>query len=349
MFSNQTYEAIKQRILDNIKLDIDKREGSFTQDLISPLSQELAKFYIEQNDLINMAFVRNGFFNYLDLKCEEYGIYRKEGTKAVGEVVFIGDNGVSIDNGTILSYNGLYFVVLNDADIVGNQAELVVEALEVGKQYNLLANTKLTVLEPINGVADIYVKSNISNGTDIETDEELRDRYFDTIKKSYTSGNVAHYEAWTTEVSGVGLCKIYPLKNGNGTVEIVITDSNMLGASSELIENVKANIEEKRPIGANVSVVSATEKAINITANITLASGYSVEGVKSKFTNKATEYLKDISFKSSYVSNARLGNLLLDTNGVFDYTELKINNLSTNIALSDIEVPKLGTIEFEVM
>ena len=345
----KTYENIKQRILDNIKLDIDKREGSFTQDLISPLSQELAKFYIEQNDLVNMAFVRNGFFNYLDLKCEEYGIYRKEGTKAVGEVVFVGDNGVSIDNGTILSYNNLYFVVLNDADIVGNQAELVIEALEVGKQYNLLANTKLTAVEPINGVSDIYIKSNISNGTDIETDEELRDRYFDTIKKSYTSGNVAHYEQWTTEVNGVGLCKVYPLKNGNGTVEVVITDSNMLGASSELIESVKANIEEKRPIGANVSVVSATEKAINITANITLASGYSVEEVKSEFTNKVTEYLKDISFKSSYVSNARLGNLLLDTNGVFDYTEFKINNLSTNIALSDIEVPKLGTIEFEVM
>ena len=349
MFSNQTYEVIKQRILSNIKSDLDKREGSFTQNLISPISQELAKFYIEQEDLVNMAFVRNGFFNYLDLKCEEYGIYRKEGTKAVGEVVFVGDNGVSIDNGTILSYNGLYFVVLNDADIVNNQAELVVEALEVGKQYNLLANTKLISNEKIDGVTDIYVKDDISSGTDIETDEELRNRYFETIKKSYTSGNVAHYEAWTTEVSGVGLCKVYPLKNGNGTVEIVITDSNMLGASSELIENVKANIEEKRPIGANVSVVSATEKVININANITLANGYTVEEIKTEFANKVTEYLKDISFKSSYVSNARLGNLLLDTNGVFDYTEFKINNLSTNITLSDIEVPKLGTIEFEVM
>ena len=346
---SKTYENIKNRILDNMKIDIDKREGSFLNNMVSPISQELAKAYIEQEDLVNMAFVRNGFFNYLDLKCEEYGIYRKEGTKAVGEVIFTGENGTSIPNGTILSSNGLYFVVLNDSDIVNNQAELVVEALEVGKQYNLLANTKLSLTEPIYGITDIYVKSDITNGTDIETDEELRDRYFDTIKKSYTSGNVAHYEAWATEVSGVGLCKVFPLKNGNGTVEIVITDSNMLGASSELIESVKANIEGKRPIGANVSVVSATEKVVNITANITLASGYSVEEIKSDFANKVTEYLKEISFKSSYVSNARLGNLLLDTNGVFDYTEFKINNLTSNIALSDIEVPKLGTISFEVV
>ena len=346
---SKTYEEIKQRILSNTNIDVDKREGSFLNNMASPLSYELAKFYIEQQDLVNMAFVKNGYFNYLDAKCEEYGISRKQGTKAVGEVIFTGENGTLISNGTMLFVDDLYFVVLNDATIVENQAELVVEALEVGKQYNLLANAKLSLTEPIYGITDIYVKSDITNGTDTETDEELRDRYFDTIKKSYTSGNVAHYEAWTTEVSGVGLCKVYPLKNGNGTVEVVITDSNMLGASSELIESVKANIEEKRPIGANVSVVSATEKAINITANITLASGYSVEEVKSEFTNKVTEYLKDISFKSSYVSNARLGNLLLDTNGVFDYTEFKINNLSTNIALSDIEVPKLGTIEFEVM
>ena len=332
-----------------MKIDIDKREGSFLNNMVSPISQELAKAYIEQEDLVNMAFVRNGFFNYLDLKCEEYGIYRKEGTKAVGEVIFTGENGISIENGTILSSNGLYFVVLNDSDIVNNQAELVVEALEVGKQYNLLANTKLSLTEPIHGITDIYVKTDITNGTDIETDEELRNRYFDTIKKSYTSGNVAHYEQWANEVNGVGLCKVFPLKNGNGTVEIVITDSNMLGASSELIESVKANIEGKRPIGANVSVVSATEKVVNITANITLASGYSVEEIKSDFANKVTEYLKEISFKSSYVSNARLGNLLLDTNGVFDYTEFKINNLTSNIALSDIEVPKLGTISFEVV
>ena len=347
--TEQTYENIKQRILNNIQTDIDKREGSFTQNLISPISQELAKFYIEQEDLVNMAFVRNGFFNYLDDKCWEYGIDRKIGTSAVGEVTFEGADGTSISNGTVIYHNDLYYVVLNDADISNGKADLIVEAYEMGKKYNVIRNTEFALKENIQGVTRVYAKEDFKGGTDTETDEELRDRYFDTIKKSYTSGNVAHYEAWTTEVSGVGLCKVYPLKNGNGTVEVVITDSNMLGASSELIESVKANIEEKRPIGANVSVVSATEKAINITANITLASGYLVEEVKSEFTNKVTEYLKDISFKSSYVSNARLGNLLLDTNGVFDYTEFKINNLSTNVALSDIEVPKLGTIEFEVM
>ena len=246
----------------------------------------------------------------------------------------------------MLFVDDLYFVVLNDTTITENQAELVVEALEAGKQYNLLANTKLTLTEPINGVTDIYVKSNFENGTDIESDEDLRERFFTTIKKSYTSGNVAHYEMWTLEVNGTGACKVYPLKNGNGTVEIVITNSDMLGASSELIEKVKANIEEKRPIGASVSVVSATEKAINVSATVRLSRGYSQSEVETLFKDKLTQYLKEIAFKDTYVSTARLGNLLLDTAGVFDYTDFKVNGAINNVELSDTDVPKVGEISF---
>ena len=341
---SKTYEEIKQRVLSNTNIDVDKREGSFLNNMASPLSYELAKFYIEQQDLVNMAFVKNGYFNYLDAKCEEYGISRKQGTKAVGEVIFTGENGTLISNGTMLFVDDLYFVVLNDATITKNQAELVVEALEVGKQYNLLANTRLTLTEPINGVNDIYVKSNFENGTDTESDEDLRERFFTTIKKSYTSGNVAHYEMWTLEVNGTGACKVYPLKNGNGTVEIVITNSDMLGASSELIENVKTNIEEKRPIGASVTVVSATEKAINVSATIRLIKGYDIEEVKAEFATKLTQYLKEIAFKDTYISIARLGNLLLDTSGVFDYADFKVNGVNSNIILSDTDVPKVGEL-----
>ena len=293
-----------------------------------------------------MAFVKNGFFNYLDDKCAEYGITRKQETNATGEVVFEGTNGTVVSNGTILFYNDLYFVVLNDADITGGQATLIVESLEAGSKYNLEKNTELTMQDKIDGVNRVYVKSGLANGSNAETDEELRDRFFETIKKSYTSGNVAHYETWTLEVEGVGACKVYPLKNGNGTVEVVITNADMLGASSELIEKVKANIEEKRPIGASVTVVRATERTINVSATVRLLSGYSQDEVETLFKDKLTKYLKEIAFKDTYVSTARLGNLLLDTTGVFDYSDFEVNGAMSNVNLLDTDVPKVGTISF---
>ena len=113
-----------------------------------------------------------------------------------------------------------------------------------------------------------------------------------------------------------------------------------------MIEKVKANIEEKRPIGASVTVVSATEKAINISATIRLSRGYSSEEVESLFKDKLTQYLKEIAFKDTYVSTARLGNLLLDTTGVFDYSDFKVNGAINNIELLDTDVPKVGEISF---
>lgn len=345
----KSYEEIRKRMLKNMSIDIDKREGSFTNNMVSPISLELSKAYDEQQKLVDMSFIRNGKYNYLDLKCEEYGIYRKQGIKATGVCIAKGTNGVIIPKDTVLYVEDLYFKVINNYTLTSAGVEMIIEAEEVGKEYNLLANTILILQEPISGVDSISIKNDINNGINIETDEELKDRYFDTIKKSYTSGNIAHYEQWTKEVDGVGGCKVYPLKHGNGTVEVVVTNSDMVGASVELINSVKANIEINRPIGANVSVVSASEKVININANINLAVGYTLEEVKLEFESKLTKYLKDISFKTSYVSAARLGNLLLDTNGVFDYTDFRVNNGTTNISLTDIEVPKAGTISLVVV
>ena len=52
---SNSYETIKQRILDSIVIDIDKREGSFTNNMISPVVEELAKAYI--NPRLNMSSI----------------------------------------------------------------------------------------------------------------------------------------------------------------------------------------------------------------------------------------------------------------------------------------------------
>ena len=47
MYENQTEDVIKQRMLDVVPSDLDKREGSFIYDGISPAAIELALAYIE--------------------------------------------------------------------------------------------------------------------------------------------------------------------------------------------------------------------------------------------------------------------------------------------------------------
>ena len=54
---SNSYEIIKQRILDSIVIDIDKREGSFTNNMISPVVEELAKAYINMEDILSLGFI----------------------------------------------------------------------------------------------------------------------------------------------------------------------------------------------------------------------------------------------------------------------------------------------------
>ena len=117
MFSNQTYEVIKQRILDNVNVDIDKREGSFTSNMISPLAEELAKAYINMNDILSLGFIEDTFDTFLDKRVSEFGVYRKQGTKAIGEIKVEGKEGAIIENGTLIKANDLYFTILNDIEL----------------------------------------------------------------------------------------------------------------------------------------------------------------------------------------------------------------------------------------
>ena len=177
----------------------------------------------------------------------------------------------------------------------------------------------------------------------------MRERYYTKVRTPATSGNKWHYLNWAKEVIGVGDARVFPLWNGNGTVKIVIINSNKRAADSILINNVANYIEDNRPIGANVTVVSATEKPINISATLVIdTKKYTLNQVQANIESNLVEYFKEIAFTSNYISYASIGNIIFNTEGVIDYTKLLINGASLNILLQDVEVPILGTVSLGV-
>ena len=200
MFENQTYETIRNRILDNTNITIDKREGSFLSNMASAISQELAKAYINMSDILSLGFIEDNFDTFLDKRVSEFGVYRKQGSKTIGEIKVEGQDGVTIENGTIVKANGLYFTVLNDIELP-NDNVIYVEANEVGYKYNLLANTEFELVEKNEKITKLVNEVDFTNGVDIETDEDLRKRFVKVVNNPSTSGNKNHYEEWALEVN----------------------------------------------------------------------------------------------------------------------------------------------------
>lgn len=101
----------------------------------------------------------------------------------------------------------------------------------------------------------------------------------------------------------------------------------------------------KLPVGVRLYVERPNVVLINIYANVMLKSGYTLSDVKARFAQKVEEYLKSIIFKDDNdVQYVRIGYLLLDTEGIKNYSGLLVNGDTLDINIGRQEIAKLGDI-----
>ena len=342
MFNEQTYEVLINRILENTSANnLDTREGSVSFNLLAPLAEELAKAYISMGDILNLAFIEDTFGEYLEKRVNEFGIYRKDGEKATGAIKVTGIDDTFIGNGTIVTSNGLEYIVLNDI-VLPDEDTLYVEAMDIGYKYNLPAGSTFELAEPIFGIETLVNEIAFENGVDIETDEELRERFKYIIQNPRTSGNVNDYKSWALECDGVGRVKIYPLWNGNGTVKVLIIGNDNLPCDTNTINLVKSHIEEKRPIGATVTVDTPELLELTINIEIKLNSAYSLDDTREQITAVLQDYINNLEDEDIiyYKALSAVG----DLEAVDDIVTYKINDKQENIPVGDYYIPVIKAI-----
>ncbi len=345
MYEDLTVETIKEDILNRITADIDTREGSFTNDMISGIAHEIWKLYQSLDALIPIVYIDETSGEYIDMRCEEYGIKRKPGTKAKAILYFTGTDGTIIPKDKIfLTAEGLGFLTDNAVTISSGAATTTATAEEIGDNYNVAAGTITGQYANISGLSAV-TNAAAAGGTNQEADAALVARLYDYLQKPATSGNVAHYKQWALEVNGVGDAKIIPLWDGPGSVKVLIVGSNNEPVDNTIVEECAIHIEKNRPIGAAVTVISAEGIEINVDASVIIDGSTSNEKVQSDFKEAVTGYLRSIAFELYTITYNRIAYLLLDIDGVIDYTLLTINGDVENITIGEDQVPIVGMVE----
>ena len=69
--------------------------------------------------------------------------------------------------------------------------------------------------------------------------------------------------------------------------------------------------------------------------------------VKNEIEKSIAEYLSDVSFTNGYVSYAKIGQAILDVNGVNDYADLTVNGGNKNIPIADTQLAVLGVVDYD--
>lgn len=340
MFELPSYEELLQMILNRARTDIDKAEGSIFHDAVSPVTLELLGAYTRLLMYEEQMFADTATGEFLSRRASEYGIDRKEAVKAIRKATF----NIPVNIGSRFAIEDLYYVVIQS----GINAQ--VECETAGTIGNVPLGGMLAI-DNIIGLSSAILGDIVIPGSEEESDEELRERYFQKVRQPAMSGNSAQYELWAKEVKGVGSVKVFPLWNGRGTVKIVIVDTNNNPATPTLVSNVQLHIDPNpalgggsAPIGANVTVVSATAKLINISVKLTLEPGKVVADVRTELENKITSYFKGIAFQENVIRYSQIANCIIDTDYVLDYQNLTVNGATSNITLTNEEIPQKGTV-----
>lgn len=345
MYENVTPETIETAILEKIT-EFDTREGSFARSLIAPAAYELWKYYTALEGVPNMIFVDENSGSYIDKKAADFGITRKPGAKATAAASFSGTAGTILPAGKIfLTEDGLEYLLdeqVTLSTVGGGTGTLTASA--AGAEYNVAAGTVKLQQSPAAGLTSFAVGA-ASGGVDPETDAQLVERYYDYLRKPATSGNAYQYEQWAKSVTGVGKAKVFPLWNGAGTVKVVICSESGGVAPEATVSACSEYIESVRPIGAAVTVASATALNLSVSATISLDSSASLAAVKAQFEKALAEYLKSIAFKKAEIVYARVGFLLLDIEGVADYSDLLLNGKAQNVTVESTQIPIVSGVE----
>lgn len=346
MYEEMTYEKVLKSMFERIPESMDQRESSIVYASLAATAYILADTYFGLDNYLNLIFPDTSAGEFLDRFALAFNITRKAATKAVRIGVF--DKQIPI--GSRFSSAGessLVFTATGLIETDGTSAIYYLECETAGKEGNEYFGNLIPV-EYISGLTSAVLTEVKVPGTDEETDELLRDRLLAKIRRPSTSGNANDYYNWTMSCDGVGAAKIFPLADGPGTVKIVIADEDKKAADAPIIAQVLGHINTMRPIGAAISVVSAVEKTVNISATVKL-SGANLGNVQNTFRAAVEEYLQINAFDVTYISLARVGNILMETAGVDDYTDLKLNGMAGNISLKDEEIAVIGTVRLEVM
>lgn len=354
-----TPESIREEIFAALKTDIDTREGSFAGDVVAPTALELWKVYQSLSAIVPIAYPDETSGPYIDKKCQNYGIVRKEGSRALVTLRLTGTPGTVVRVGRrFRSATGLVFATLRTVTLEEKPVEVEAQAEGEGGAYNLPAGT-ITIQETaLYGLSAVTNPQPAQGGSDPESDKALVERLYAHLRQPASSGNLSHYEQWAAEAAGVQGVRVDPLWDGPGTVRVVVAGEDLLPVDEEIVGGCTAHLEELRPIGAAVTVQSVQGKETTLQASLELEEGADLETIRAGFSKGMEEYLRTLREKrfalafrrkpldqqTLWVAYYQAAALLMEQPGVRDIRSLTLGGGEGNLEIGPLEVPVLGEV-----
>jgi len=447
----ETVESIRARMDADVNAGVDPSDdafidttpGGFYFDVTQAIALEMERLWdMAATEFVAASFVAFSWGDYLDEHGETITVARKAAVKSTGEITFTGTNGTIVAVGTEVSteqtdpeIEPVSFVTTESGTVSGGTLTLNVEASEAGSAGNVATGAVPLLLTPVTGISAVANAASITGGSDIESDEQYRDRLILEYSAAQGSGSLADYERWSLAFPGVGNVRVAPLWNGGGTVRVVVTDiendpvstvvrdglqvvldpysasttttgshtlpvgtinvvsttgfspsgkvyvgtnlvtytgvtsttftgctggSGSVTAGTDVVQHGQG--KGLAPVGAIVTVQTPTTLAVTVSAAVSHADGYSLDGAggtiatRTNIENALSEYIDNLPpggenppgsespAGSGYVLLNKTESRFFRVPGVYDVSSVQLNAAAANLAVSATQVPELTTV-----
>lgn len=286
---------------------------------------------------------------YLDRWARIYGLSRKAGTAAAGNVTLSGTNGATLDAGAVLVRgDGASYTTDALATIASGTATVAVTAADGGTAGNADAGAALGLRVAVPGISGnaVVASGGLAGGTADEDDDALRARLLARIQAPPQGGAAADYVAWALAVDGVTRAWCYPQARGAGTVDVAFvvdgraeTGGSIIPTSPEVVA-VQAAIDALRPVCDDCLVYAPVAAPLDIEITGLLSDTSEVRAAVE--VELAAQILRD-AVPGGIVYRSRLMEAVSRATGE---TSHSMTDPATDVASAAGEIATPGTVTF---
>ena len=298
---------------------------------------------IQTDWVLDQSFPQTAQGVYLDHHAAMRGITRIPAQKAAGILRFTvaeaAAQDLTVAAGTVcLTAAGTRFATTEAVTLTAGAlwADATAEAMEAGTAGNAVPGSVTILAACPVGITGCTNPAAFKGGSDAETDEALRERILASYRRLPNGANAAWYEQTAMSHSGVAAAQAVGRARGIGTVDVYIAARGGMPEEA-LLEEVRADLQQRREIAVDVAVLAPETVPVNVTAAIASADFPSAKAaaetaLRAFFTGERL---------GKNVLAAELGRVIFDAPGVTNY---RLTAPTEDLAARAGKLPVLGTL-----
>ena len=341
-----------QTIYDRIKADFISRSGiskirepGVISSIIYAFANEIEKLNTNLEESIDQGYSDTATGEYLDRIAALIGCVRIQGVKASGVVRLSAENvpasdiyipeGTRVATATGIGGSKFVFLTVTDAILLAGNTyvDVVVQAENVGSDYNVAAGSVIIIESVIQGINYCSNLEAIAGGTDTETDSQLRSRiplYLSGLKR----GTKESLESAARSVSGIIDALVIDGETAGTAIVIVAGDGGEI--TEPMLDDVEKICEEYKGAGIQLAIYPATNVDVNCTFNLYLMPEAVSETVKAAAENAVKDYLDGLGIGET-AKLSQVISLIMLTDGVNNAKAILLDGGTSDIEPYPVE------------